>query len=442
MDLKALRIRRVKTSTFLLLVVSMFASAAFFVPSAQGAVMYSREWQVPRQDPRQGADDVAVSDDGTVFVAMGAKRYEGRARIWKYSETGEFLGRFPVDTPWIHAIATDPDGSLLVAGNDLFRYATNGKLIKKWKSWGANDSPVYGTSGLSIDTDGDVYAAGIEGNIIVRTDRNGRIEKRYMYREKGGRPREFYDVAVAPDGSIYGTDDSYEVHHFARNGKHLGKFGGRGSGPGKFEWSHQISVRPDGTVYVMDDFYGRVQAFDPVGELLDQWGGYSDLPGGFGEWSVFGMDATEGAVYLLQADGRLQRFDVTTDPPIPAPLFAYRTTNWNNKVKAGKTTRIRFRAMNLGMGPATGVSWCVPKEGKGKELIVDSGCRDLGTIGPRSSKTFAVRVKGPVSKRRRYRIEVQVSSDQTGPGAAYSDLTVRTPNAGRESLPTKSPGNH
>lgn len=394
---------------------------------AEAAVKFDRQWNVPlNRNSVASADDLAIGRDGTVYVAV-SKRIGHRASIWKYSEEGKSLGRIVLKTPWVDGIDIDPDGSIVVVGTDVLRYRPDGKLIGKWKTWGDNRSPVHsGTEGISIDSKGRVYSASPSKNAILRLDRNGKIQREYVFREKSGRPREFYDVAVAPDDSIYAIDDSYYLHHFAADGRHLGKFGGRGSGPLESEWWSQISVGPDGTIYLMDGFYSRVQAFDARGRLVDSWGGDGVRPGSF-DWAVFGLASTEGAVYALEAGGRLQRFETDDAPPIPAPIFSHDTLNWFTAIDPGRTAKVKFLLRNLGDAPATGVKWCLPDHVKSRKFIVsDSRCKDLGSVPARSRKTFAVKVKAPARKGGfGYEVRIKVISDQTGPSTAISFLRLR-----------------
>jgi len=81
------------------------------------------------------------------------------------------------------------------------------------------------------------------------------------------------DVAVAPDGTVY-VADGYEnsrVLKFSADGRLLGQWGQRGSGPGQFDLPHGIDLDSQGRVYVADRENDRVQVFDADGRFLTQW---------------------------------------------------------------------------------------------------------------------------------------------------------------------------
>jgi DNA-binding beta-propeller fold protein YncE len=90
-------------------------------------------------------------------------------------------------------------------------------------------------------------------------------------------------------------------------------WGGPGGGDGEFSNPWDVAVAPDGTVYVADRGNSRIQYFSPEGEYLGQWGSFGTAPGEFGDdlvgvavassGKVFALDAGEGSGY------RVQRFD-------------------------------------------------------------------------------------------------------------------------------------
>ena len=95
------------------------------------------------------------------------------------------------------------------------------------------------------------------------------------------------DVAIASDGSFFVSDGygNSRVLHFSADGRLLGTWGTKGSGPGEFDLPHGIAIDDRGRVLVADRTNARVQVFDQSGRFLDQWHGaaigrpYSVAPG-------------------------------------------------------------------------------------------------------------------------------------------------------------------
>ena len=59
---------------------------------------------------------------------------------------------------------------------------------------------------------------------------------------------------------------------FSANGKFLREWGSRGDGDGQFTAPFGIAISTSGEVYIADSFNDRVQAFNPDGEVLWNWG--------------------------------------------------------------------------------------------------------------------------------------------------------------------------
>jgi len=68
-------------------------------------------------------------------------------------------------------------------------------------------------------------------------------------------------------------------------------------------------VAPSGVVYVADSGNDRVQAFDPQGRFLAQWGADGSDPGEFSDPTGLAVDAG-GSLYVADTgNNRVERFD-------------------------------------------------------------------------------------------------------------------------------------
>ena len=81
-------------------------------------------------------------------------------------------------------------------------------------------------------------------------------------------------------GRIYLVDTgSHEVKVFARDGALLRRVGGRGTGPGKFNYPTMIWMTEAGEFMVSDSLNFRTQVFDTEGNFLRQFGAAGDGAG-------------------------------------------------------------------------------------------------------------------------------------------------------------------
>ena len=120
-----------------------------------------------------------------------------------------------------------------------------------------------------------------------------------------------YGIAVAPDGSVYVTEDNNKrVQKFTADGTFILKWGSSGTGNGQFDEARGIAISPDGTlVYVVDNDNNRVQIFDADGVYIDQWGSIGSGNGEFNE-PIHIATGPDGSVYVVDHDNnRVQKFD-------------------------------------------------------------------------------------------------------------------------------------
>jgi streptogramin lyase len=128
-----------------------------------------------------------------------------------------------------------------------------------------------------------------------------------------------YGLATSRSGNVYAADtDNHRIQVFTPRGGFVGKFGGIGSGNGQFSSPGDVAISPDGSVFVADYSNNRVQKLSSGGAF--QLAIASSQPTGVG------VDAA-GNVYVAQLDGRITRYDKTTN-------FA-RSTSWAGPGRAG-----------------------------------------------------------------------------------------------------------
>jgi len=139
-----------------------------------------------------------------------------------------------------------------------------------------------------------------------------------------------------PSGRIYLVDTgSHEVKIFARDGALLRRIGGRGTGPGKFNYPTMIWMTDTGEFLVSDSFNFRTQIFDAEGNFLREFGAAGDSAGfqpqskGIATDShghVYVIDSALHAVQIFDASGEfLYRLGLRGDGAgefwLPAGIF-------------------------------------------------------------------------------------------------------------------------
>ena len=174
---------------------------------------------------------VAVARNGDLVVADFYNQRLQRLRadggfVRQWGETGEYsigAGGFGYPTD----VAFGPDGSLYVADgyNDRVQaFAPDGSFSHKWGGpfatniWGPFNGWFATVTSIAVDA---------EGNILVADFYNHRVQK------------------FTPDGAF------------------LSAFGGKGDGPGEFNFVSAAAPAPDGSIYVADFANNRIQLWRP-----------------------------------------------------------------------------------------------------------------------------------------------------------------------------------
>ena len=84
-----------------------------------------------------------------------------------------------------------------------------------------------------------------------------------------------YDVATAPGGDLYfgDVDANRTVDRYTAAGDFVGEFGGRGTGPGLYEYPSYVDVAADRRVFVVDSRQHHVTVNTPDGVEIFRFGG-------------------------------------------------------------------------------------------------------------------------------------------------------------------------
>ena len=165
--------------------------------------------------------DVAVADNGDIFVADGHGPAITNNRVVKFSKDGTYLkewgqtGYGPGEFRGLHAIAIDNDGKVYVAdrsNNRVQIFDQEGEYLAQWNQFGR-------PSGIYFDQHGRIYVAdsesddvqnpGWEMGIRIGDVETGWVTEFILYpwgdpRSTTGNGAEF--VAVDRDGNIYGGE--------------------------------------------------------------------------------------------------------------------------------------------------------------------------------------------------------------------------------------------
>jgi DNA-binding beta-propeller fold protein YncE len=199
-----------------------------------------------------------------------------------------------------YAVCTD-------GGDRLFVADSNGQFVhvfdlksRKYARWvPANVEKRFAMPvGIAWDPAGRLFVADSVAKRIYVFDRGGtqvgEIGAGIFTRPAGLA----YD---ARNGRLFVADaGSHEVYLYDRAGKPVLKMGGRGTGPGRFNFPTNVAVDSRGRLYVSDSLNFRVQQYSPDLRTVRMIGRKGDLPGYFGQPKGLAVDSQDH-LYVVDA---------------------------------------------------------------------------------------------------------------------------------------------
>ena len=219
---------------------------------------------------------VTVASVGNVYAASyeWGTTYPTSSYIRYFTPKGTLLGSWIIHgetpSPWgAEDIAVSPGGRVFVANtgeNDIRCFGRRGRFLRKWGRKGQGPGEFNNPRGVAFGPTGRVYVADawnhrveyftVTGTFLGRWGRKGRGAGQFD--SPGG-------IAVAPaTGYVYVADtDNNRVQYFTVNGTFIGEWGSYGRNPGEFCWPEAVAVTFSGNrVYVADHWNHRIQYFN------------------------------------------------------------------------------------------------------------------------------------------------------------------------------------
>lgn len=238
-------------------------------------------------------------------------------------------GSAPGDLNTPRGIDIAPNGTIYVAdslNHRIQQFSPDGLLLNVWGNFAntlEEDAP-GGTFNepwdVAIAPDGSVFVADTFNHRIQKFDSTGRFIKMWGIFAQGDTPESFWGprgIAIDEDGNVFVTDTGNKrVVVFDTDLNYKTQFGGGGFEPGQFDEPVGITVNSSGQIIVADTWNRRVQIFE-----LDKTGlGFTSINSfDVSAWYGQGIDNKpylttdfEGNIFLTDPEiGRILKFSAT-----------------------------------------------------------------------------------------------------------------------------------
>ncbi|HTS01428.1 MAG TPA: 6-bladed beta-propeller, partial [Thermoanaerobaculia bacterium] len=220
-----------------------------------------------------------VSSSATVGSALAAVAY-GSER----AEANAFV--LPV------AVATWRDGRMAVA--DMGRGAVHlvfPRTSRYLRLTGPKTAPMRTPVALAFDDDGRLFVSDSSSGLYVFGPDGAFLS---TIRSVGGTPLgRPTGVAWSPTRRLLYVVDTlaHAIYALDAQGRLVRTIGGRGDGPGQFNFPTHVALTPAGELVVADSLNFRIQMFDPEGTLVGMFGAAGANVGGFNKIKGLAFDS-------------------------------------------------------------------------------------------------------------------------------------------------------
>ena len=209
---------------------------------------------------------------------------------WITGDTGEDLN---LRKPF--AVALDETNGLCIADTEANLVCYADLSHKTWRRYDGVGKVKFASPVAVARRNGIFYVADSSLGRVFAFDENGR-----GVFEIGTPLQRPVGLVIAGDALYVVDAQAHAVFAFGLEGKLRFQFGGRGTGPGQFNFPTCAAADAGGHLLVTDTMNCRVQVFDLRGNFISQFGSNGDTSGHFARPKGVAVDGA-GDVYVVDA---------------------------------------------------------------------------------------------------------------------------------------------
>ena len=258
---------------------------------------------------------MAIAPDDFAYVV------DSTGRIQKFTRDGKFIlfWRPPtIENGRPEGLAILKDGNIAVTDTHYSRvlvYSPDGKLLRKFGSYGKKPGQLLLVTGICVDSDGNIYTADYGGDFDRVSKWSAAGVLLAAWPGHGEAPRQFRrpcGLAISKKGDLLVADiGNHRVQILDRKtGKFKGTIGTRGRAAGQLTYPYGVAVAPNGNIYTVEYGTHRVQKWSSDGKFLKSFGQAGRAPGQFANPWGLAVDKDENVYVCDTQNHRIQKFRV------------------------------------------------------------------------------------------------------------------------------------
>jgi DNA-binding beta-propeller fold protein YncE len=208
-------------------------------------------------------------------------------------------------------VAVDAAGRLLVSDAEralVFVFSPSNKLLFSFGQGEGLKRP----TGMAVSGDRLLVSDTMGHRVLVYRVRDRGADLLFQFGGRGDGPGLFnfpVDIAVAPDGRIYVNDSmNFRVQVFDAQGRFVRALGRAGDSTGTFQRSKGVALDSDGNLYVVDALSDTVQIFDSQARFVLNFGRPGAANGEFWLPSGLAIDQADRVYVVDSYNRRVQTF--------------------------------------------------------------------------------------------------------------------------------------
>ena len=258
--------------------------------SADGAYLW--EWFYPVEGARASYTQIVAlrAEPSGMILALIEAWHEARSErmiiLRRYDVAGALRDEWELtaDLSGADGMAVSADGTIYVSHQigspSVLRYSPDGELLATWGEWVDPEARrMIWPVGIAVAPDGGVFVGDINRRRVQRFTADGTFEATWA--DGPPAPGQTWPIALAraPNNDFYVAVREDHVHRFNSRGELLNTWSGDGKTAGEFHGLRDLAIGSSGRVYTIEQSEHRVQVFEPDGTSVIAWGEEGTEPG-------------------------------------------------------------------------------------------------------------------------------------------------------------------